>query len=144
MAYRVDGLEVLKQRLGSVAHAHAEHPFVVPGSLDGEQPDHRPQRPVHANTARRIPRPTPAASHFSRGVRPELRKAPFTAAASADPMATNVRATSIWRSSCTASFTADAITMPSPVRVKARSASLSSPPYWSRRIALLSPAESAA
>jgi hypothetical protein len=59
-------------------------------------------------------------------------------------METSVRATAVRRSTRSESVIVEASTKPSKVRMKPRTASRRRPPYWSHRIALLSPADKAA
>src|SRR5918997_5420035 len=113
MSHWIDGLQILEQGLGGVPHTDTQHPLIVPGALNGEKSQHSTEPAVHVRTARRMPAPAPAASHLNRALRPELRKAPFAAAASADPTATSVSARWVCSSRWTRSRIASANTTPS-------------------------------
>ena len=79
--------QILQQRLRGVAHAHALHPLVTPGSLHREEPQEGAPPAVHRSTTTRIPPASPAATQASRRVRPAARMAPPSAAASPPPTA---------------------------------------------------------
>src|SRR5215207_3523557 len=144
MANRIHRLQVLQQGFGGVPHAHPEHTLVIPGALHCEQPEQRAQLPVHNSTAMRTPTASPPISHLSREPRPEARTALLAAAASPEPIATRVKATAVCRSSRMDWLRVEASTNAASVRVNPRTASRKRAPYCSRRIALLSPAASAA